>query len=168
MTRYSPERKEAMLSKLLPPYNLTVAELARQEGISEATLYNWRKQAKSEGRPVPGHTNKSEQWSAEAKLATVIDTAALSEAELSEYCRKKGLYPDQIRRWKAESLQGFQRSAEQEKALRRQARNDKEQIKNLQRELRHKEKALAEAAALLVLRKKLNALWGNTDSNEDA
>ena len=167
MSRYSPERKEAVLSKLLPPYNLTVAELARQEGISPATLYNWRKQAKSEGRPVPGHTNKSEQWSAEAKLATVIETATLSEAELSEYCRKKGLYPDQVHRWKAESLQGFARSAEQEKALRQQSRNDKKEIKKLQRELRHKEKALAEAAALLVLRKKLNALWDNSDSNED-
>lgn len=60
MTRYSPDRKEAMLSKLLPPYNLTVAEPARQEGISEATLYSWRKQAKLEGRPVPGHTNKQD------------------------------------------------------------------------------------------------------------
>src|SRR5690625_1979317 len=130
MSRYSPERKEAVLSKLLPPYNLTVAELAREEGISPATLYNWRKQAKLEGRPVPGHTNKSEQWSAEAKLATVIETATLSEAELSEYCRKKGLYPDQVHRWKAESLQGFARSAEQEKALRLQSRNDKKEIKN--------------------------------------
>ena len=167
MSRYSPERKEAVLSKLLPPHNLTVAELARQEGISSATLYNWRKQAKLEGRPVPGHTNKSEQWSAEAKLATVIETATLSEAELSEYCRKKGLYPDQVHRWKAESLQGFARSSEQEKTLRQQSRNDKKEIKKLQRELRHKDKALAEAAALLVLRKKLNALWDNSDSNED-
>ena len=56
--RYSPDRKEAMLSKLLPPYNLTAAEPARQEGISEATLYSWRKQAKLEGRPVPGRTHK--------------------------------------------------------------------------------------------------------------
>jgi len=52
MSRYLPERKEAVLSKVLPPYNLTVAELARQEGISPATLYNWRKQAKSEGAPT--------------------------------------------------------------------------------------------------------------------
>ena len=82
MPRYAPERKEALLRKLLPPHNLSVAELARQEGICEQTLYNWRKQAKLEGRPVPGHTNKSEQWSAEAKLATVIETATLSEAEI--------------------------------------------------------------------------------------
>lgn len=167
MARYSHERKQAVLNKLLPPYNLTVAELARQEGISEATLYNWRKQAKSEGRPVPGSKPKSEQWSAQAKLATVIETATLSEAQLSAYCREKGLYPDQVKRWKKESLQGFERSAEQEKALRKQAQNDRQEIKKLQRELRRKDKALAEAAALLVLRKKLNALWDNSDSNEE-
>ena len=166
MARYSEERKEAVLSKLLPPYNMTVAELARQEGISEPTLYTWRNKAKSEGRPVPGRKATSEQWSAEAKLATVIETAAFSEAELSQYCREKGLYPDQVKQWKAESLQGFQRSAEQEKAIRQQARSDKQEIKQLRRELRHKEKALAEAAALLVLRKKLHALW-DQDNNED-
>src|SRR5690554_2536966 len=94
---------------------MTVAELARQEGISEPTLYTWRNKAKSEGRPVPGRKATSKQWSAEAKLATVIETAALSEAKLSQYCREKGLYPDQVKQWKAESLQGFQRSAEQDK-----------------------------------------------------
>lgn len=166
MSRYSDERKAAVLSKLLPPYNMTVPELARAEGISEPTLYNWRNQAKSEGRPVPGSKAKSEHWSAEAKLATVIETAALSEAELSQYCREKGLYPEQVRRWKAESLQGFQRSAEQEKELRQQSRADKQEIKKLKRELRHKEKALAETAALLVLRKKLDALW-EQESGDD-
>ena len=103
---------------------------------------------------------------APAPCGNVIETAALSEAELSQYCREKGLYPDQVKQWKAESLQGFQRSAEQDKAIRQQARSDKQEIKQLRRELRHKEKALAETAALLVLRKKLNALWDN-DSNED-
>jgi transposase-like protein len=53
VARYSEERKEAALIKLLPPYSMTVAELARQEGISEPTLYTWRNQARSEGRPVP-------------------------------------------------------------------------------------------------------------------
>ena len=159
--RYSNERKEAVLGKLLPPYNLTVAELSRIEGISEPTLYNWRIQARKEGRPVPGAKSKSEQWSAEAKLATVIETGPLSEAELSEYCRKKGLYPEQVRRWREESLKGFQRSEDQEKTLKQQSKADKQQIKQLQRELRQKEKALAETAALLVLRKKLDALWEN-------
>lgn len=167
MVHYSDERKEAILSKLLPPYNLSVYELAREEGISKTTLYNWRKEANLKARPMPGQKPKSDSWSAEAKLATVIETAALSEAELSAYCRERGLYPDQVKRWKAESLQGFQRSAEQEQSLRKQAKTDRLEIKKLQRELRHKEKALAEAAALLVLRKKLHALWDDKDNNED-
>lgn len=64
MKRISPERKAATLAKLLPPYSMTVAAVAQMEGISEATLYNWRNQAKAEGKPVPGHSKNSEQWSA--------------------------------------------------------------------------------------------------------
>ncbi|MCU8030893.1 transposase, partial [Shewanella sp. SM73] len=56
MARYSPERKEAILKKLLPPHNLTVAEVAREEGIAVQTLYHWRDKARKEGRPVPGKT----------------------------------------------------------------------------------------------------------------
>ncbi|WP_339779354.1 IS3 family transposase [uncultured Marinobacter sp.] len=160
MPRYSEERKAAVLAKLSPPHSMTVAALAREEGISDQTLYNWRTQAREEGRPVPGSKAKSDQWSAEAKLATVIETAALSEEELSQYCREKGLYPEQVRRWKEESLQGFQRSAEREKQLRKKSQSDQKQIKKLERELRHKEKALAETAALLVLRKKLDGALG--------
>lgn len=165
MKRYSNERREAVLAKLLPPYNMTIAEVADQESISLATLYNWRKQAKSEGRPVPGSKPTTDNWSAEAKLATVIETAALSESELSRYCRERGLYPEQIKRWKVESLSGFQQSADQQKHLEKQRKEDRREIKHLNKELRRKDKALAEAAALLVLQKKLDALW--QDSHED-
>mgnify|MGYP001356930023 FL=1 len=75
------------------------------------------------------------------------------------------MYPDQVKRWKTESLQGFKHSAEQEKAIKTQSRKDKQEIKKLKRELRYKEKALAETTALLVLRKKLDALLGH--DNED-
>ena len=51
--RYSEERKEAVLAKLLPPHNRTIAELAEEEGISTATLYAWRRQARGEGSPAP-------------------------------------------------------------------------------------------------------------------
>jgi len=166
MVRYSPERKAAILKQLLPPHNKTVAEVARSEGISDATLYNWRKQAKQQGHPVPGKTSSTDDWSAEAKLAVVIETASLSAAELSQYCREKGLYPEQVQRWKEDCLQGFTNSKEQRQALRQQVRADKAEIKALQKELRQKEKALAETAALLVLRKKLRAFYGE-DPEDD-
>ena len=166
MPRYSEERKQQILNKLLPPSNMTVAEVARTEGISEQTLYNWREKAKQQGRPVPGSKPTSEQWSAEAKLATVIETASLNEAELSEYCRRQGLYIEQIKAWKADSLRGFMNSREQELETKRQRQSDQKEIKQLKRELREKEKALAETAALLVLRKKLNAFWENDNEDE--
>jgi len=165
MPRYAPERKEALLRKLLPPHNLSVAQLAREEGISDVTLYAWRKQAKTGGAAVPGDQKLTDHWSAEAKLAVVIETAALSEIELSEYCRRKGLYPQQVKAWKSACLTGQQSAKVQSQADRAQTKADRKRIRQLERELNRKEKALAETAALLVLRKKLNAYWG--DDSED-
>ena len=160
MKRYSPERKAAVLAKLLPPYNMTVTALALQEGISEATLYHWRNQAKMEGKPVPGANKTTDQWSTEARFAVIVETATLSEAELGEYCRRKGLYAEQIAQWKQDFLQTPQPDNRQSQ---KQAQKE---IKELKRELARKEKALAEAAALLVLRKKLNRYYGIDDEDD--
>ena len=159
MSHYSPERKEAVLKKLLPPHNRTVTEVSAQEGIATATLYNWRTQAKLKGVPVPGRSKSSDDWSAEAKLAVVVETIPLSESELSEYCRQKGLYPEQIKTWKADCLAGFESTPARRAQALKQSKADKKQIRKLEKELRRKEKALAETAALLVLRKKLNAFY---------
>ncbi|MCL1092093.1 IS3-like element ISSpu6 family transposase [Shewanella profunda] len=166
MARYSPERKEAILKKLLPPHNLTVAEVAREEGIAVQTLYHWRDIARKEGRPVPGKTLTADDWSAEAKLAVIIETAPLSEAEINQYCREKGLFREQVQQWKQDCLAGFQTSEVQTKTIKQQAKADKAEIKSLQRELRYKEKALAEAAALLVLRKKPQCALGGRQRGE--
>ena len=93
MSRIPQARKEAVLTKMLSPHPPTIAALSRQEGISEATLYNWRKQLRQEGRPVVEHDRTSENWSAPTKFAIVVETAAFTEAELAQYCRSKGLYP---------------------------------------------------------------------------
>ena len=164
MSRYSEERKSAVLKKLLPPNNRSVPEVAKEEGISEPTLYNWRNQVKERGGPVPGSGKQTEDWSPEAKFAAVVETAVMTEQELSEYCRSKGLYPDQIRRWKAACIQGAGLADEQRKQGHIETKQDKKRIKELERELNRKEKALAETAALLVLRKKLNALWEESEA----
>ncbi len=164
---YAAERKEAILKKLLPPINKTVAEVAQEEGISVNTLYNWRDKATQAGLPVPGKTTNSDQWSAETKLAVVIETAALSESELGQYCREKGLYADQIKQWKSHCLSGFNKTKIQQKETLKKSKADQLKIKSLKKELRDKEKALAETAALLVLRKKLNAFWEAVDNADD-
>ena len=101
MTRYSNELKASVLQKMMPPQNIPIAQLAQETGITETTLYAWRKKAKSQGVPVPGDGQNPEQWRSEDKFAVVLETAALNETELAEYCRKKGLYPEQVEQWKS-------------------------------------------------------------------
>jgi len=63
---------------------MTVSAGAQMEGISEAILYNWRNQAKQEGKSVPGADRNSEQWPVEVCFAAIVETATLSEAEVAE------------------------------------------------------------------------------------
>lgn len=162
MAQYSPERKQAILDKLLSPTLISIAQLARDENIAEQTLYNWRNRAKQQGKTVPTNS-KTQEISPETKLTIIIDTAKLNETELAEYCRNKGLYPEQIAQWKAQSLTGFSTTEQQTAQVRRQHQTDQKQIKQLKQEIKRKDKALAEAAAILILRKKLNALWGEDE-----
>ncbi len=92
MSRYSPERKEAILKKLLPPYPRSISEVVKEEGITEATLYNWRKALREKGAAVPSKKTSTEQWPAQTKLAVVAETYTMTEHELSAYYRSKGLY----------------------------------------------------------------------------
>ena len=160
MPRYSVERKNAVLKKLLPPENQSIPAVSASEGISEATLYNWVSKVRREGSAVPGsRASNAEQWDGEAKLAVVFETQAMNEAEKSAYCRKKGLYPEQIERWRAACIAGASNNEPNSDALKK-ARND---IKRLNRKIDRKDKALAESAALLVLSKKFQALWEDED-----
>ena len=113
---------------------------------------------------MPADNSNPENWSADDKLAVVIETAALNETQLSEYCRSKGLYAEQIVQWKAAALSGYQHSEQVEKEKARSRQEDKKQIRKLESELRRKEKALAETAALLVLAKKCEAIWGDEEN----
>ncbi len=166
MSRYPQERKEAILKKLLPPYSRSVAEVAKEEGISDATLYYWRKQLRRSGAVVPNSNSSTEQWSAQTKLAIVAETFSMTENELSQYCREKGLYPEEVHQWRSECMNGFMSSKERAAETKKQAKADKREIKELKKELRHKEKALAETAALLVLRKKLRAFYGEEPEDD--
>lgn len=165
MPYYSAERKAQLLKMLLPPLSLTMAEVSRREGVSEMSLSNWRKQSRSEGYVVSESNQSPQHWSAELKFAVVLETASLCEIELGEYCRRKGLFPEQISEWRQSFISGMKPEKAQPKEDRDQARKDKKRIQQLERELLRKDKALAETAALLVLRKKLNDYWGI--ENED-
>ena len=161
---YSQERRASVLSKLLPPNNGAVTQVAKEEGICTATLYNWLKSARKRGVPVPGSGKKTpEEWNGEAKLAVVLETASLNAEELSRYCRRKGLYPEQIGKWKQACIENAQLEPDRERESSEELKRLKKRYRALEKELRRKEKALAESAALLVLQKKYQALWEDED-----
>ena len=161
--RYSPERKEAVLKKMMAPHNRSLRELASEEGISEATLYNWRKEARSKGLLMPDGDSGPEGWSARDKFAAVMESAALNAQQTAEYCRRKGLYPHQLEQWRqaCEAANDWDRQSTLK--LKAEQKTSRQRIKALEKELQRKEKALAEAAALLVLQKKVQAIWGESE-----
>jgi transposase-like protein len=163
--QYSAERKEALLRQMMPPQNRLVSELARESGITEQTLYTWRRQLRNQGTPVPGSGKNAEEWTSEDKFAVVLETATLNASELAEYCRRKGLFAEQIATWRAACMAANASLAQQTRGQQAQSKEDKKRIRQLEKDLQRKEKALAEAAALLILRKKAQAIWG--DKEED-
>ncbi len=99
-------------------------------------------------------------WGSSDKFAAVLESASLSETDLSAYCRHRGLYPDQIKAWRMACEQANDWDRAQTKRLQTSRREADKRIKRLEQDLHRKEKALAETAALLVLRKKAQAIWG--------
>jgi transposase-like protein len=154
-TKYSQEFKDSLIARMLPPENASVPDLVRETGVPRDTLYTWRRKYRHRQGPVAGAPHNHRHFSQDEKLAIIIESASLNEVELGEYCRSKGLYPEQISGWKKAFVAS---EAAPAKAEREQLRQKDTTIKTLQRELNRKEKALAEAAALLVLEKKLQAL----------
>ena len=162
---YSLERRSAVLKRMLPPNNVAIRQLSREEGISEGALYMWRAEARGKGQLLPDADAGAEGWPSRDKFAAVLETAALNETDLAEYCRKRGLYPAQIATWRAACEQANDWERTSAARLGRATKEEKKRVKDLERELARKDRALAETAALLVLRKKVSAIWGG---GEDA
>lgn len=161
--RYTEEMKESIVKRMMPPNNESVSQISEEVGITEPTLYKWRKEARLAGNPTPGIGQGSEQWSSEDKFLVVMETYAMNETELAEYCRKKGLYKEQIDSWRNSCLNANDREINQTKQLNQELKEEKKRAKTLEKDLLKKEKALAEAAALLLLRKKAQAIWGDQE-----
>lgn len=160
---FSREYKESILQKLRPPENRTVPEVAKEEGISTSTIYTWVSKARNDGQMIPNSSPSHDQkWRKEDKMRIVIETFSFNEAELSEYCREHGLYTTDVMKWRkiAESAFG---SSKPSKELEDELSAQKKKNEKLQKNLDRKDKALAEAAALLVLEKKMKAIWGDPE-----
>lgn len=159
---YTNEFKESVLKRI--EQNETVASLAKELDISKSTIYQWVRTHNEKKKDYSINLKSKNNWTSEDKFHVVIETSALSETELAEYCRRKGIYVDEVKAWRDQCLKANQVTVEDDpKELKESLKAEKELNKKLEKELRVKEKALAETAALLVLRKKANAIWGDPE-----
>ena len=99
MSQYAEELKASIIARMLPPNNVSVPELARETGIPKDTLYTWRIKYRKSNGEATAQPGPSGGLSSDEKFAVVVETASLNEVELSEYCRRKGLYPQQLSTW---------------------------------------------------------------------
>jgi len=163
MRRYSQSVQADVRRRKSPPHRQSVAQISRELGIHQATLYNWRKSWRLQGEVVPASEKDPGGWTAADKFTVVLESAGFNATELSAYCRERGLFPEQVDRWRHTAQDANANAVltmAEKRDIEKQHQQDQKEIKQLKQDLRRKEKALAEAAALLIAAKKIQAFWG--------
>lgn len=170
MQPYSEKFKRKMVQRMSGPEPMSATALSKEIGIAQGTLSRWLLAAGTlPGMSTPPKKDliantkaprRAEDRSPEDKLRLVVEAAKLSESELGAFLRREGVHAADLEAWR-ESMLGGLRPAQSKHAKSLEAR----QVRELEKELRRKDKALAEAAALLVLQKKVRALWGDAEDD---
>ena len=171
--QYSVKFKKRMVVKMMGPGARSATSLSKEVGLSQTTLSNWLRQAKvgdmdkdNEGRrPVPRKGRRRTRWTPEEKVRVVMDATAAGEAGLGALLRREGLHEADLERLREEVLEAAAKGFEAGRRKRGLSAEEKEN-RALRKELNRKEKALAEAAALLVLRGKVEAFFAGDEEGD--
>lgn len=158
---YSAAFIEQALVKVYSRGNRTIRSVAEELNINHYTIKNWMKNKAKENRSTADVTAKEKRpqdWRAEEQLLALHETHALSGEARNTWCRERGLFAHHLTRWKT-AFCSNQRTTAAGLPDNRELRSLKDENEQLKRDLMRKEKALAEAAALLILQKKFRALW---------
>ena len=156
MARYAKAFKDRAVARMLPPESATLDEVALASGVSVGTLERWRSEALL--RPVRDRT-----WTAASRFEAVLTTAGMDEASRTAWCRGHGLYAQELETWRRSATQALAQP-EEARASPQQTAQSRRRIKELERELLRKDRALAETAALLVLSKKVAAIFNKGEA----
>lgn len=174
MKDYTDAVKARMVARLMGPHAVPAAALARETGISEASLSRWRQSAAiiPTMPSKPGSKSKSKSGGSSSrsveptgrrrsgadKLALVVRAEGLEDEALGAFLRREGVHMAELEQWRKlaeEALSGARRPA------------PSKELRALRAALARKEKALAETAALIVLKKKVAAIWGDEDDDTE-
>jgi transposase len=164
-SQYSEAFKSKMVQRMSGPNAMTATALSREVGIHQSTLSAWLRRARVARLPAMSGNNeeqtveKAAVRTAEEKARILFEASGCSQSRLGELLRREGVYEAELDQWRA-ALDG--------RAVMPSKSSETRRIKDLERELRRKDKALAEMTALAVLRKKAEAIWGaGVDDTDD-
>lgn len=161
MQKYSEEFKGEMVRKMTGPGAMSAARLSKECGVGQPTLSVWLKKARLRAMRKPSMSGSAKRWTAAEKLRVVIAAAAAGDAGRGEVLRREGLFDADLERFQRDLASGGDAMGRPSQT--KQSSTDKKRIKELERQVRRKDKALAEAVALAVLSKKLNAYFGEDE-----
>lgn len=164
---YNEAFKANVVRKLTGPSAVSANALARELGLHQSTLSRWLREASSlpqmsDEKKEQKKVRSPRDWSTDEKLRVVGRAAGLKDEELGEFLRREGIHKAQLDEWRAAAVVGFEKPKKEAKSS-----PEAKRLRELEKELRRKDRALAEAAALLVLKKKAQAIWGDEDDSTD-
>lgn len=167
--------KQKMVLRMSGLEGISANALSEEVGVAQSSLSRWLREAagvEPVAKKVNGQSPKAkvgkrpQDWTAEEKVEAVVESMSLSGQELGEYLRRKGLHEAQLEQWRRRVMEAAT-EALSSKSFRKKASAETKRLRKLEQELRRKEKALAETAALLVLKKKAAAIWGDEDDSTE-
>lgn len=159
--KYSLAFKENVVRRILPPHNESVRGVAKESGISENSIYIWIKKLKEGTLGKDGDVYPSKRQPKE-KLRLLLEGKLVPDENQGEWLRKNGLHSEHLHQFEQELREIVEDKSEKQKEENRRL---KAEVTDLKKELRRKEKALAEMAALLTLKKKANEIWGDPEDD---
>jgi len=140
----------------------TLREVGKRAGVGKGTVRKLRDELKETGRITSSKKElNADDWPSREKFFAVVATSGMNEHEKGEYCREHGIYAEQLAMWLEACISANGTVVGNVSELQASLKEETLKNKKLERELTRKEKALAEAAAILVLRKKADAIWGD-------
>jgi transposase len=169
---YTESFKAKMVQRLSAPHAISATRLSKEIGVSQAQLSRWLLTARTvdpmtKKRPSDGPAQVGMARSAEEKIRIVMAAAAVGPGELGAFLRREGVHEAELEQWRQAVVDGAKSALEGGGPKASSRGPDAKRIKELERELRRKDKALAETAALLVLQKKVREIWGDADDDTD-
>jgi transposase len=177
LVNYPEAFKQKMVLRMSGASGISANALSEEVGVSQTSLSKWLREAAgvdSMVKRVNGKSSKAkvgkrrQDWTAEEKFEAVLEAVSLSEQELGEYLRRKGLHEAQLEQWRRRVREAATEALQSKSSRKKVSAAETKRVRELERELRRKEKALAETAALLVLKRKAAAIWGDGDESTES